>query len=953
MKKTVSGFLTLLILAVLLLAMPASAASGGCAAAPDGQADAETCIRSGYTVEFTLGGMQYVLPGGESVQLSEILNGVGLAGEPDAALSSAPDIFSVERKNGVWTVTSRKAFNTEETLTLVIGGREHVITVTDDNDIDQVNFIDRYSGNYVWMGSDKGSPIKWRIIGDSTYEYLLISADVLGGKMNWSDAKRFCEETVIYNYFSETEQSVIPSTFKQEPDDYKYSWAVGRSADLNSQTFMLSVAEAAYYLNSNAARLPGGWWLRTFDPDIDDYVTCVNDDGTMASEFLYIYTRDTEWLRGARPAFQLDRGRVLLESAAEGGKAGSLQGGGSFGTVSGPSGGGKNEVKLTLIDVDRGSGRFWFNANIEGRNSAAVTPGGTITVSYSGAAKSDQISALLCQGGRPMYYATTKQDAGGKWELKLPDGLQGAYTLKVFSEQLNGDRKTDYASPVSEIGLYLPQTVTYKVENGTWSDGSTGDKTESVLYGDKPSGVPTGMIAAEGYSGGAWNPDPARTTVVRPTTFTYTFEHAKYAVTVSGGTADRTEAGEGERITVTADEPEPGKRFKEWTGAEGLTFAEGSATDATAAFTMPARAVELAAVYEDLYAVTVSGGTADRTEAAEGERVTVTADEPEPGKRFKEWTGAEGLTFTEGSASTATAAFTMPARAAELAAVYEEIPKATVTVEFGAEHGAFAAERFGGIDGFTVSGTTLTYTVLTDMTIGSAKDVFSDAVTFPEVIDNGEMFLSNLALNPASYYGSLEEVNAENAAWEGQLMPLEGIRFYAQWEKPAGEVTVTITPPAAGTEISVTGSGLTRRTEPQVEASVTGHAKIDVYSGANWMNGDGSDLFTGTVSGGQEYLAHFCIIADYGYYFPTDAGGTGEGMSVTITNATESSVTSAGTNSMVAVSAKVAATGEPSETGSVFGVSPGVAAGVAAGVLVLAGAVFGIARNKKKKKAGA
>ena len=41
--------------------------------------------------------------------------------------------------------------------------------------------------------------------------------------------------------------------------------------------------------------------------------------------------------------------------------------------------------------------------------------------------------------------------------------------------------------------------------------------------------------------------------------------------------------------------------------------------------------------------------------------------------------------------------------------------------------------------------------------------------------------------------------------------------------------------------------------------------------------------------------------------------------------------------------------GAPTEAGSVFGGCPGVVAGAAAGGLVLAGAVFGIVRKRKKE----
>ena len=74
-----------------------------------------------------------------------------------------------------------------------------------------------------------------------------------------------------------------------------------------------------------------------------------------------------------------------------------------------------------------------------------------------------------------------------------------------------------------QLLLGIPVTVTYKVVNGTWSNDSTTDKTETVASGSKPASVPTGMKAASGYTGGAWDPDPADATITGATTFTYTF----------------------------------------------------------------------------------------------------------------------------------------------------------------------------------------------------------------------------------------------------------------------------------------------------------------------------------------------------------------------------------------------------------------------------------------------
>ncbi len=76
------------------------------------------------------------------------------------------------------------------------------------------------------------------------------------------------------------------------------------------------------------------------------------------------------------------------------------------------------------------------------------------------------------------------------------------------------------------IVILNPHTVTYKVVNGVWADGTTADKTEEVDYGRKPVQIPTGMKPSENYAGGAWDVDPDGVNITEATTFTYTFEAA-------------------------------------------------------------------------------------------------------------------------------------------------------------------------------------------------------------------------------------------------------------------------------------------------------------------------------------------------------------------------------------------------------------------------------------------
>ncbi len=94
--------------------------------------------------------------------------------------------------------------------------------------------------------------------------------------------------------------------------------------------------------------------------------------------------------------------------------------------------------------------------------------------------------------------------------------------------------------------------VTYKVVNGTWSDDTTTNKTETVQSGSKPASVPTGMKAASGYTDGAWDTDPTNITITGATTFTYTFT-AKQTVATPIFSPDAGTYTEAQSVTISCE----------------------------------------------------------------------------------------------------------------------------------------------------------------------------------------------------------------------------------------------------------------------------------------------------------------------------------------------------------------------------------------------------------------
>ena len=180
------------------------------------------------------------------------------------------------------------------------------------------------------------------------------------------------------------------------------------------------------------------WWLRS--PGSQAYDVAVVEPG--GSVHYSGYTIRIYRTRGIRPAFNLNLNSVLFTSAAMGGKPD-----GGLTEVSKYSG---NEWKLTLLDNSR-------NFAVT-ETTASGDPGDTLTLHYNGATTgaNEYISVIIADNNGAQYYGRVAQPTAesGTVEIKIPSDIApGSYTLKVFSEQYNGDRKTDYASNFTNIAL--------------------------------------------------------------------------------------------------------------------------------------------------------------------------------------------------------------------------------------------------------------------------------------------------------------------------------------------------------------------------------------------------------------------------------------------------------------------------------------------------------------------
>ena len=184
------------------------------------------------------------------------------------------------------------------------------------------------------------------------------------------------------------------------------------------------------------------WWLRS--PGSSAYVVAVvKGNGSVSCTG---HSLGTEI--GVRPAFNLNLNSVLFASAAVDGKP-------DGGLTAVPKYTG-NEWKLTLLDNSR-------NFAVT-ETTASGDPGDTVTLHYTGATAgiNEYISVIIADNNGAQYYGRVAQptEATGTVEIKIPSDIApGSYTLKIFSEQYNGDRKTDYASNFKDISLTAGKQV--------------------------------------------------------------------------------------------------------------------------------------------------------------------------------------------------------------------------------------------------------------------------------------------------------------------------------------------------------------------------------------------------------------------------------------------------------------------------------------------------------------
>lgn len=346
-----------------------------------------------------------------------------------------------------------------------------------------------YFGTYEQSSGGSGGyntdPIKWRVLSNSGRQLFLLADQNLDCKkyhgvrtnVTWGqcDLHNWLNGGFKDSAFSSDEiSSIADSTGGSNTTDEIFLLSI---AEVGNDTYGFTniesriAASTAYAANQGAHE---DWWLRSPGSRNDGNAALVVGDGSvLAGGYPVTYGGIA-----VRPAFNLDLSSIIFTSAAEGGKSSGTVGAAALTAPAAYTG---TEWKLTVLDEDRS-----FSA--QRTDSGNVTAGNNISISYRGATvgENEYISAILLNSsGVLLYYGQiadkSSGEANGTADITIPAGLDdGTYTVKVFSEQYNGDKKTDYASAFSSISVTV-------VDSGS---GSEGGSSSTVTNNTAPE-IPT------------------------------------------------------------------------------------------------------------------------------------------------------------------------------------------------------------------------------------------------------------------------------------------------------------------------------------------------------------------------------------------------------------------------------------------------------------------------------
>ena len=327
--------------------------------------------------------------------------------------------------------------------------------------------VNRASAPTVYFGKNQdNNPAAWRVIGydgngvaAAAGKTTLFAADnmgltTIGSNAAYADSDLKVAIDALAGKLTAAETAAVEKrTLESGSYDRENTDCVDGTAVSNAVFWPLSSKEANAVTSDLRVADPehpdwaaSFWWLRS-PSEISNAAAYVDGNGNIQYHGMYDFRSEY----GVRPAFNLNSDSVLFASAAVGGKPE-----GGLTEVSEYSG---NEWKLTLRDSSR---KIYASAA-----KTNLKAGESLSVEYFGATnigENEYISAMIADSaGNILYYgrvAHNNQSQSGTANVTVPSDLaDGSYTLKLFSEQCNGDYKTDYAGEFRNISFTVKNKV--------------------------------------------------------------------------------------------------------------------------------------------------------------------------------------------------------------------------------------------------------------------------------------------------------------------------------------------------------------------------------------------------------------------------------------------------------------------------------------------------------------
>ena len=235
----------------------------------------------------------------------------------------------------------------------------------------------------------------------------------------------------------------------------------------NQKLWALSEEEFKTIGDTGVASFANFWWLRSVFEFYGDNSYAVSPGGS------YDYIPVSVNFTAVRPALSLDLSSVLFTSNA------SETGGKSLAFAAG------NElIKISDLSTDSGAVKFTMKdksqkLTVNATDAQSKQTGEELTFTYSEATTGDNqyISCILTDSnGKVAYYGKLKEisdsnNESGAITIPLENVNSGTYTLKIFSEEINGSLCTDFCSE--------PVTMMVTVDGG---QGTVSDFSGTIIH---------------------------------------------------------------------------------------------------------------------------------------------------------------------------------------------------------------------------------------------------------------------------------------------------------------------------------------------------------------------------------------------------------------------------------------------------------------------------------------